>query len=223
MVRPNLLFRVRPVWIAILLMTILALAGCTSVEQMVAGPTITPPPPGPTWLDPPGEVPAFTLIDQHGQPFTRNDLAGRPALFYFGYTFCPDVCPLTLAEIRQVIGLLEADAQDVNFVFVSVDFRRDTPARLSQYLPAFDARLIGLTTNDEAHVRSITQGFGVFYELEESSATSAEYLVAHTSATFLVDRDGRIRVKFAYRTPPPEIAEVIRQILQEPGAEALDS
>lgn len=199
-------------------LVLLILAGCSNIENMMNSPTITPPPPGGTIIDPPIALDDFTLIDQNGEPFNLSDLAGQPALFYFGYTFCPDVCPLTLAEMRQTADLLGEDASDVAFVFVSVDIQRDTPERLSEYLTAFNPDFIGLTAESEEALQPAVDTFGIYYELEEVEDSAAGYLVGHTSSTFLVDGQGQLRIRFAYQTPPQVIADNIENLLVEGSA-----
>jgi protein SCO1/2 len=196
-----------------LLFLIGALSGCSTAQQLVSGPTLTPIPPGGTTYDPPVELTEFSMIDQHGDRVTLSDLKDKPALFYFGYTHCPDVCPLTLAEMSQVANELGDQAGEVSFVFVSVDYQRDTPERLAEYLTVFKTEFIALTTDQEANLQQITESFGVVYELEDVADTQAEYLVAHSSSTFLVDQDGFLRVKFAYRTAPILIAAEIQNLL----------
>ncbi len=205
--------------IAILLLLTLAsllLAGCSTLSQLVTGPTMTPPPPGGEAVDPPRPLADFTLINQAGTAVRLSDLTGKPALFYFGYTHCPDVCPLTLAEMSQVARTLGTSAQDVHFVFVSVDIRRDTPERLAAFLPQFNPAFIGLTAYDEADLKAATETFGVYYELEDVAETRADYLVAHTASTFLVDAAGQLRMIFAYRTPPQIIADELQRLLDAP-------
>lgn len=197
--------------VGLLAVLLIALSGCDAAGQLISGPTLTPPPPGGSPIDPPIPLPDFTLINQHGDPVTAEDLTGKPAILYFGYTYCPDVCPLTLAELSQVATRLGDDAQRVNFVFVSVDIRRDTVQRLSEYLPAFNSDFIGLTTTDEANLQALTQPIGIYYELAPEADSQAEYLVAHTAATFMLDANGQIVEKFDYQTPP----EVIAQALQD--------
>ena len=199
---------------ALLLVLLAALSGCATVESFVAGPTMTPNPPGGDPVEPPRQLPNFTLTGMDDLDVSLEDLRGKPALFYFGYTHCPDVCPLTLAEMRQTALLLEERAGDVQFVFVSVDGQRDTPARLREYLPQFGSDFIGLTTADTARLEQAVQAFEVFYEYEEVEDTQADYLVAHTASTFLVDAEGKLVMKFAYRTPPALIAEELAALLE---------
>ncbi len=199
----------------LILLALAVLAGCAAVEQLVAGPTITPSPPGGTMVDPPIDLPDFTLTSQTGDPLSLSDLRGRPALFYFGYTHCPDVCPLTLAEFKQIATALGDQASQVAFVFVSVDIRRDTPARLREYLGAFSPDFIGLTTDDERQLQQVTAAFGVLYELEEVAGTQADYLVAHTSSSFLVNDAGQLTTIYAYQTPPDIITSDLRAMLDD--------
>lgn len=201
----------------LLLLALTSLSGCTTVEGFIAGPTLTPIPPGGEAVDPPRELPDFTLTNMDGTDTNLSDLRGKPALFYFGYTHCPDICPLTLAEMRQTAALLNDNIDDIQFVFVSVDGTRDTPERLRQYLPQFGPYFIGLTTTDASRLEAATAAFDVFYELEEVADTQAEYLVAHTASTFLVDADGRLTTIFAYRTPPSLIASDIMAMLSASG------
>ncbi|GAB4574096.1 MAG: SCO family protein [Anaerolineae bacterium] len=196
----------------------LVLAGCATVESFIGGPTLTPSPPGGEVIDPPRQIPDFTLVTQDGEPFRFSDLAGKPALLYFGYTHCPDVCPLTLAEMRQAAEILGPHANDITLVFVSVDGQRDTPERLRQFLPQFGVDILGLTTTDPDELEAATKAFDVYYELEDVEDTQAGYLVAHTASTFLVDAAGQLRMIFAYRTPPSLLAEGLLAVLDETTA-----
>lgn len=197
------------------MLTLAALAGCTTLESLVAGPTITPTPQRGTPVEPPIDLPDLTLTNQAGEPFRLSDLQGKLALFYFGYTHCPDACPLTLATYRQIADALGEDAEQVAFVFVSVDGGRDTPERMATYLSAFSPDFIGLTTEDETALQEATDAFGVYYELEEVAETQVDYLVAHTTSVFLVNQQGQLTTVYAYRTPPEVIVEDIQRMLEQ--------
>lgn len=171
-------------------------------------PTATPLPG--TLLDPPKEVGDFTLTNQDGQPFRLSDLHGKVALLFFGYTNCPDVCPTTLAEFKRIKALLGEDVERVAFVFVSVDGARDTPERLAAYVRAFDPQFIGLT-GDDATLRPIARDFGVFYQ-RVNYESDVNYLVDHTASTFVVDRQGRLRLVFPYGTDPAAIVTRLRAL-----------
>jgi protein SCO1/2 len=196
-----------------LLLIMTGLAGCGTLENAIYGPTITPAPPGGTPIAPAVDLPDFTLTNQDGEAFSLSDLSGKPALFYFGYTFCPDVCPLTLAEMGQAAAGLGDQAAEAAFVFVSVDIQRDTPERLKTHLSLFNTDFIGLTTDDESILQDVTEAFDIYYELEDVAETQAEYLVAHTASTFLVNGEGQLVMEFPYRTNPAVITEEIQALL----------
>ncbi len=117
------------------------LSACSTLAPAV---TPTPLPEGINAIDPPLALQAFTLVDQHGAPFSLSNLKGRLALITFGYTHCPDVCPVNLANFKEIAQRLGTNAQQVAFVFVSVDGKRDTPPVLANYMNLFDPSFIGL-------------------------------------------------------------------------------
>ncbi len=200
-------------WVGLIL--ILVLAGCAA-----PGAAPTPQPAGPptagTPLDPPREVADFTLTSQAGEPLSLSDLEGRLVLLYFGYTFCPDICPTTLAELVYVRRNLGDQADEVQVVFVSVDGERDTPEVLRHYLGAFDESFLGLT-GEEMEIRKIGADYGLYFEKREVEGTSADYLVDHTAASFLIDRQRRLRMIYGYGTPADVISSDIQRLLEEEG------
>lgn len=198
-----------PIWILALVMVAAALLAACGAEEPPA-PTATPLPG--TVLEPPRPLQNFTLTDHTGAPFALADLEGRAALVFFGFTHCPDVCPTTLGEFKRVKSLLGEEADEVAFVFVSVDPQRDTPERLAQYVGAFDPAFIGLT-GDDAALRPIAQEFGVYYQVVPLEDSATEYLVDHTASSFALDREGRLAIVFSYGTPPDAIAQRLRALL----------
>jgi protein SCO1/2 len=161
----------------------------------------------------PFAVPDFTLTDQHGQPFRLGDQRGSVVLLFFGYTQCPDVCPTTLAEWRQVYEALGKDAQRVRFVFITVDPERDTAERLGTHVSAFNPDFVGLTgTLDQ--LDAVYQIFGVFHQKDTSSGSAAGYLVSHTATTFVIDPAGQWRLRETYGTPKEDLVHDIRQLLK---------
>lgn len=131
---------------------------------------------------------SFELTSTKGGTFTQDDLKGKPTLIFFGYTFCPDVCPTTLAESvgwRQDLGL---EPKDLRIIFVTVDPERDTLESLDTYLNAFDGDIIGLRGTPD-QTEAAKQAFGIFSERVDDPASS-EYLVNHTASVFLLDRSG---------------------------------
>lgn len=165
-----------------------------------------------TYIDPPRPLTDFTLTTHTYESLSLSDLRGRVVVLYFGYTFCPDVCPATLADFVHVKRDLGDAARNVAFVFVSVDTERDTPEVLARYMPSFDSSFIGLQ-GDERTLRRISSDYGLFYERRKIAGTSAEYLVDHTAATYLIDTEGRLNVIYPFGTPPETISADIRNLL----------
>jgi protein SCO1/2 len=156
-------------------------------------------------LQSPQRATDFTLTASTGEPISLSDLRGKHVLIYFGYTFCPDVCPTTLADLRMMAQELgEERMEDVQVVMVSVDPERDTPDRLADYMGFFDPTFLGMTGPLEEIIAASTQ-FGVYFEQNRVEGAS-EYLVDHTSTVTLIDPDGYIRMVFPYGTAGEDMA-----------------
>ncbi|SFV36523.1 protein SCO1/2 [Devosia crocina] len=138
----------------------------------------------------------FALASTKGGTFTQNDLVGTPTLLFFGYTFCPDVCPTTLAEATAWRAQLGLEPDDLRIVFVTVDPERDTLDMVKGYVEGFDPSVIGLVGN-EAETNDVKAAFGVFSE-KAGDVESEFYLVNHTALTFLIDRQGAFQGTIAY-------------------------
>jgi protein SCO1/2 len=147
----------------------------------------------------PRELPAVELVDEHGAPFRPAEFSGGWSFLYFGYTYCPDVCPLTLVELAALKRQLaaEAFAQPAAFYLVSVDPQRDTPARLREYVAYFDPELRGLTGSAEA-LAALASATETLFDVPEDRSGD-NYLVSHSSNVVLLDPDGRFHAVF---TPP---------------------
>ena len=135
---------------------------------------------------------AFRLTDDSGKPVTAADYRGKVVLLYFGYTHCPDVCPLTLAHLHGVLQRLGAKADDARILFVSVDPARDTPAVLHAYVNAFDKRAVGLTGAPGA-IEALSKRYRSAFTREPGSADGS-YEVSHSSAIYLFDQAGHARL-----------------------------
>lgn len=138
----------------------------------------------------------FALASTKGGTFTQDDLVGTPSLIFFGYTFCPDVCPTTLAETtawRSQLGLSE---EDLRIIFVTVDPERDTPEMVKAYVEGFDPSVIGLVGSIE-ETEKAKAAFGAFSE-KSGDVESEFYLVDHTALTFLINAEGRFEGTIAY-------------------------
>lgn len=153
----------------------------------------------------------FTLNDEAGQPVKLSDFRGKLVLLYFGYTFCPDVCPATLAQVKEALAQLGGDAERVQLIMISVDPERDTPEKVSAYVRQFDPRFIGLTGDPETLTR-ITTAYGVVYEQHEGSAATG-YLIDHTATLTILDRDGYVRLIMPFGVTGVDMASDLRYLL----------
>ncbi|MBV8838358.1 MAG: SCO family protein [Alphaproteobacteria bacterium] len=154
----------------------------------------------------------FDLIDQSGQRRTDADFRGKVVLIYFGYTHCPDVCPMELQSLSTAVDLLGAEAGAVQPVFITIDPERDTPAHLADYVTSFHPRLVALTGASSA-IRQVALAYKVYFA--RSSATQGDdYTVDHTGFVYLVGKDGRYRRFLEPGTPPEKIAAAVRAELR---------
>ena len=185
------------------LVTVIVLGSCGSSTPSFRGSTLEESVP----------VPDFVLTDQEGQPYRIGDRQGKVVLLFFGYTSCPDVCPTTLATWRRVHEMLGDDAGSVEFAFVTVDPERDTTERLGLHVHVFNPDFVGLTGTQQ-ELESVYEIFDVFYEVDESSESALGYLVNHTATTFVVDPEGKWRLRLTYGTPAEDIVHDIQQLLE---------
>lgn len=155
----------------------------------------------------------FELQDQYGQPFKLSGQRGKVMLFFFGYTFCPDVCPMTLSTWKRVQDALGEEAQQVEFVYVTVDPERDTREKLQSHLEIFSSNFIGLTGEQEA-LRSVYAAFGVYIEKASISGSATGYLVNHTSRIFVVDQKGALRSLLDHAAPVEDLVHDVRLLLR---------
>lgn len=156
-------------------------------------------------LQSPRQADDFTLIASTGEPLQFSDLRGQYVLLYFGYTFCPDVCPTTLNDLKQMAAALgERKMEDVQVVFVSVDPQRDTPERLALYTASFNPDFIGMTGELE-DIQRVASQFGIFFEAQPGTVDTG-YLVDHTSSITVIDPEGYVRMIFPYGATGEEMA-----------------
>lgn len=154
----------------------------------------------------------FELQSTKGGTFTEASLKGTPSLVFFGYTFCPDVCPTTMAEISQYKAELGLSAAQLRTVFVTVDPDRDTAQSLSDYLGSFDADAIGLVGN-AAETERAKASFGVFSENGPKDANGS-YVVNHTASVFLIGRNGEYEGAIAYGEPKASAIAKIKRLVE---------
>jgi len=162
--------------------------------------------------DPPGAE-ELTLTDQNGARFRLSDERGKVVLLFFGYIHCPDVCPVTLSTWARVRRSLGGQAEDVRFVFVTVDPERDTAERLREHLEIFSDEFVGLTGSlDE--MEAAYESFGIFREKIPFTSSAAGYVVDHSTRMLVLDREGRLRVLLGFDAPAAEIVHDVRLLLR---------
>lgn len=154
----------------------------------------------------------FELVDTAGRPVTEKTLLGKPSAVFFGFTYCPEVCPTTLTEITAALNALGRDAEKLNVVLVSVDPERDTPEQLKLYLSNFDSRIQGFTGTPEA-VSKAAKAYRVFYK--KVPVDGGEYTVDHSSAVYLFDRKGRFVEPIGYGTPHDRVVAQLKKLVTQ--------
>ena len=154
----------------------------------------------------------FNLVDQTGRAVTEHDFAGRFLLVYFGFTFCPDVCPTELGIIAAAVDALGDQGEHVTPILITIDPERDTPDALADYVSRFHPRMIGLT-GTAAQVAAAARAYRVFYQRVQRPEMT-HYLMDHSSFIYLVGPDGRVRALFRPETSPEAIAQSVRAQLR---------
>jgi protein SCO1/2 len=154
----------------------------------------------------------FTLTDQNGQPFSLGSLKGKIVLIFFGYTMCPDACPMTLSKLSSAYARLSEDERSrVKAVYITVDPARDTPAVMKDHLTYFGIDATGLTGTFDDTAKVAAQ-FGAYFE-KSSETTAAGYLMSHTVSVFGLDAQGRTRMLIDYDATVDQVVQDIRALL----------
>ncbi len=155
----------------------------------------------------------FRLESKDG-PAGLEDLRGQVVILYFGYTYCPDVCPMSLAAVGGALDRLSEQERDqVTGLFVSIDPRRDTPERVAEYAEYFHEGIVGLT-GSPGEIEAVAERYGAVYEVVGDSGGD-DYLVDHSSFFYLIDPDGELVETLPHGSTPPELVEAVRSILPE--------
>lgn len=153
----------------------------------------------------------FHLTDHAGQSRRLADFKGKAVVLFFGYTQCPDVCPTTLASMRDVLARLGDDAKRVQVVFVTLDPVRDTPEVLAEYVKAFHPSFIGLH-GDEATTAAVARDFKVFYA-KQAGSTAGSYSIDHSTGSYAFDPQGRLRLLVRHGETPDNVAADLKLLL----------
>lgn len=193
----------RVVGLVLLMGTAVLLAACGAGTHEFAG----------SVLDSEQPVPDFTLQGVDG-PVSLSDFKGQYVFVYFGYTFCPDICPNTLGKLSRAIADLNADdAEQVTAILISVDPERDTPELLAEYVAHFNPRFVGLTGTKE-EIDQAGEAYYLYYEKHEGTVASG-YLIDHSSRSFLVDKNGSALVAYPFDAKAEDIAKDLKWLIRQ--------
>jgi protein SCO1/2 len=156
-----------------------------------------------TVLQSPRPAPDFELNAANGQTVKLSDFKGKLVMLYFGYTFCPDVCPTSISKLADAMDILGKQADDVQVIMISVDPERDTPEMLSEYMSFFHPSFIGVTgTPDE--IAEVTTLYGIYYQAHEGTQATG-YLVDHTASVMVIAQDGHLKLVYPYTAPGQDV------------------
>ncbi len=154
----------------------------------------------------------FTLTSVNGD-VSPSDYRGKIVLLYFGYTFCPDICPATLASVAQALRDMGTKAEDIQLIMVSLDPGRDTPEKLAEYVAHFHPSFIGIT-GTQAQLDEVASLYGIYYQKTQGSDASG-YLIDHTATLLVLDREGYLKLVFPFGVTPQEIADDLKYMLKQ--------
>ncbi|QEW06076.1 SCO family protein [Nitrincola iocasae] len=156
----------------------------------------------------------FTLMSVDG-PVSLSDFRGKGVVVYFGYTYCPDVCPTALATLGQALrSMPDEQREQIQGLFISVDPERDTLEHLANYASFFSPQIIGLTS-EKSEIDQVVKQYGAFYRRVEMSDSAMEYAVDHTSRLYLVDPEGNLAALVSHNTPPDQLMSNLKQLIGE--------
>jgi protein SCO1 len=153
----------------------------------------------------------LTLTDHTGKLRTMSDFKGKAVILFFGFTHCPDVCPTTMLDLKNMMKLLGEKADQVQVLFVTVDPRRDTQDVLAQFVPSFDKRFIGLRGSLQETAETLGN-FKIYYQ-EIPGKTATDYSIDHSAGMYVFDKEGKIRLYLGYGQKPADIASDIQKLL----------
>lgn len=165
-------------------------------------------------FDPPRLAPDFALPGSNGSEIKLSQYRGKLIALGFGFTHCPNICPVTLANLTQVRKNLGALAAEVQVIYVTVDPERDTASRMQQYLAGFDSSFLGVTGTAE-QLAAVRQAYGIAANKAQAAADPNDYTVHHSSYIYLIDRDGRLRALVPFGKSVDDIVHDVRILLRK--------
>lgn len=155
----------------------------------------------------------FTLTDQNGKRVTDQDFRGKYMLIFFGYTYCPDVCPGELQVMSAALDELGPVGEKIQPIFISIDPARDTPETMKLYVSNFHPRMVGLTGSD-ADIAAVAKAYRVYYAKAKGAENSPDYLMDHSTILYLMGPDGKFVKHFTYSTDVKALVEGLRAVIQ---------
>lgn len=153
----------------------------------------------------------FQLTDQNGKPYRLSAQHGKMIVLFFGYTHCPDACPMTMAQFRDIKDALKENADQVEFVLVSVDPEQDSVNRMKEYVDAFDPQFFGLT-GTRSELEPIWKDYGVYQESHSGDVASVD-TVDHSTRIYLIDKQGKLILTYSFGIETDQIVHDIRYLL----------
>lgn len=163
--------------------------------------------------EPPMPAADFSLSQANGQAFRLSEQRGKIVVLFFGYTSCPDVCPTTLADLRQAMQKLSArERERITVAFITVDPARDTPERVQEYVQHFHPSFIGLSGTEE-QLKPVWKAYGVTREIQ-STSSAVGYLIAHSAHVYVIDGQGNLHLTFPFGTSAEDIAHDLKNLLR---------
>lgn len=153
---------------------------------------------------------SFTLVNQDGKIVTERDFLGKYRLVYFGYTFCPDMCPTGLQSLARTLDLLKEDSSRVRTLFITIDPARDTPAKLKEYVSSFNPTIVALTGNAQ-QIAEIAKAYQVYYSKQETAENEGEYVMDHSSLIYLMDPAGKLIATYPEEVDPKVLVSALRK------------
>ncbi|MBI3732545.1 MAG: SCO family protein [Chloroflexi bacterium] len=167
-------------------------------------------------IEPPKFAPDFTLTDQNGRAFRLSDQRGKIVLIFFGYSACPNVCPVSVAQMAAARRELLQEANDVQGVFVTIDPERDSQSRLQRYMSVFDPTFLGLRGSDD-ELQSVMKAYGVTAVRKEEPNSALGYSIDHSAFIYVIDRTGRLREIMPYGLQVDDLVNDVRFYVHEKG------
>ena len=164
-------------------------------------------------IEPPVPAPDFKLTDNHGNDFILSDHKGKFMLMFFGYTYCPDVCPAALFEMKSIKKGLKENSNNVEFVFITVDPERDSFEQLGRYLNSYDAEFWGLTS-DLNTLSQVWKDYGVYRQVQESGNATG-YLVDHSARLYLINPQGDLEITYLSDIPVDDIVGDLTYLIKQ--------